>query len=243
MNILMNGLLPKVDSSFTLDARNGSRHSLMTPFMTPALSVLVGSGSRPDLASKLAGQLRRVSSEYAGAITYTHPSFYRGVGTWLAAPLIASDVTVSPPTVVAAPTPQMTPPAVQAPTTPGNAPLSPTIVITRAPSPKPKTRATDTTAETATTAPRVSARSGALKVTVSAPTGAVVSTTLRCGTATCGSARAVHSAGGKVTIRLRMTRALLQLVRRSGVQHAVVVVTIRSRSGSQVLRRSVRLAR
>jgi hypothetical protein len=87
MNLLMNGVLPRVSSASVLDARRGSRHDLRTPFLTPALSVLVRAG-RADLVPRLVAQLSALDSQYAGALGFTHPSFYRGAGTWLATPVL-----------------------------------------------------------------------------------------------------------------------------------------------------------
>lgn len=92
MNLLMNGVISRVSSRSVLDARNGSRHSLRTPFLTPALSTLVRHG-RDDLAFRLDAQLEAIDQQYAGALTFTHPNFYRGVGSWLATPLIEQDGT------------------------------------------------------------------------------------------------------------------------------------------------------
>ena len=87
-NLEMNQLLPRVDSSWTLDATGGSRHSLKEPFTTSAMAVLVHSGTRPDLAPMLSGQLGRLELEYRGATTYTHPNYYKGLDGWLSTVLI-----------------------------------------------------------------------------------------------------------------------------------------------------------
>jgi hypothetical protein len=110
-NLEMNQLLPRVDSSWTLDATGGSRHSLKEPFTTSAMAVLVHSGTRPDLAAMLAGQLGRLELEYRGAMTYTHPNYYKGLDQWLSTVLIdagqdaaapAPAPTLSAPTTISA---------------------------------------------------------------------------------------------------------------------------------------------
>lgn len=88
MNLEANQLLKRVDSSWTLDARDGSRKSYITPFMTAALAVLVRSGERPDFAGLIQGQFARTTREFRGAMTYTHPNFYKGLSGWLALPVL-----------------------------------------------------------------------------------------------------------------------------------------------------------
>jgi hypothetical protein len=226
-NLLVNQLLPRVGPTYTLDARNGSRHSLLTPFMTSALSVVVGSGSRPDLAAQLQGQLARVAKEYAGAITYTHPSFYRGVGGWLATPLILqAGLPATPAAPVAAPV---------------QAPSRTAATGTRAATPRAASPAAAVDASV-TLSSRASVRSGSLRVLVRAPRGASVSARLLCGTATCGIARAILAAGtGSVTVRLRIAARVRRSLRGSATRRAVVAVTVRSRGSARTVRRSVRL--
>jgi hypothetical protein len=82
MNLLVNQELPRVDASFTLDATNGSRHSLRTAFMTSGLAVLVNHG-RADLAPLLPVQTARIDSEYQTFMVYTHRNYYFGLSRWL----------------------------------------------------------------------------------------------------------------------------------------------------------------
>jgi hypothetical protein len=241
MNLLVNQLLPLVGPTFTLDARNGSRQNYLTPFMTSALSVLVGSGARPDLAALLPGQLARVAKEYAGAITYTHPNFYGGVGGWLSTPLIFAQGLPAVPAVPAAPKPAV--PAVPAAPKPAPASTSPRPASRPAAPTRPSSGSAAVVRSAAVSlAPRVRIRGGALTVAVSVPRGVSVSATLRCGTRTCGRARAVRGTGGRpVRVRVRVSRTWQRAIRRSRGRRAVAVVTVRSGSASRTIRRSVRL--
>ena len=117
MNLLFNQLRPRVDLSFTLDATNGTRKDGYAPFMSPALSVLVDSGARPDLASDVAPQLSRIESEYKLAMAYTHPNFYKSFEGAISMPILAAlfprgmavDTRYPPQPVPPAPSPQTTP--------------------------------------------------------------------------------------------------------------------------------------
>jgi hypothetical protein len=96
MNLLLNQDLPRVDSSFTLDATGGSRHSLLTPFMTSGLALLVHYG-RGDLVGRLPAQTARIDSEYQTYMVYTHRNYYFGLSRWLAPLMLDADgVTVQP---------------------------------------------------------------------------------------------------------------------------------------------------
>jgi hypothetical protein len=240
MNLLINQLLPRVDAKYTLDARDGSRHSLLTPFMTSALSAVVASGSRPDLVSRLPAQLARVSKEYAGAITYTHPSFYRGVGGWLATPLIIS---AGLPKVPVVPSPAPVAPPVPAPTTPvrQHGPVAPAPrkpAVRQSPASTPVVKAVGPSVRVAS---RARIRSGSLRLVVRAPRGTSVSVRLRCGRSTCGRARMARQSSGRSTVRIRISRSWRRVIRRARTRRASLVVTVRSASGSHVVRRRVTL--
>jgi hypothetical protein len=92
LSTLVNGVLPLVDGQLLLDGRNGTRRGGQPPFLTPAIDLLVGSGSRPDLALLDAAQFGRLRNDYAVFLTTSdggnEPAFYRGVGTWLAVPVM-----------------------------------------------------------------------------------------------------------------------------------------------------------
>jgi hypothetical protein len=97
MNLLMNAELPRVNSTFVLNATDGSRHSLYTPFLTSALALLVRYG-RPDLAPLVPAQTAQMISSYKTFMVYTHRNFYFGLSRWLAPLLLdASDVEVVSP--------------------------------------------------------------------------------------------------------------------------------------------------
>ena len=66
MNLVMNSLLNRVDKTSALDSRFGTRRSGRVPFLTPALSLLVNSGTRPDLEPRLPAQFAR-RGDYACA--------------------------------------------------------------------------------------------------------------------------------------------------------------------------------
>lgn len=83
MNLLMNAELPRVSSTFILNATGGSRHSLRTPFLTSALSLLVRYG-RPGLARLLPAQTAQLISSYRTYMVYTNRNFYFGLSRWLA---------------------------------------------------------------------------------------------------------------------------------------------------------------
>jgi hypothetical protein len=98
MNLLLNVELPRVSSTFTLDATGGSRHSLYTAFMTSGLAVQVNYG-RSDLASLLPAQTDRIISEYATYMVYTHRNYYFGLSRWLTPLTLDADgvAVVTPP--------------------------------------------------------------------------------------------------------------------------------------------------
>jgi hypothetical protein len=82
-NLLLNTVLSRTDSGWALHTGGGTRKRTLgrqVPLMTPALAVMVFAGGRADLAGRLDGQLARIDREYRGALTYSHRSFYRGLG-------------------------------------------------------------------------------------------------------------------------------------------------------------------
>jgi hypothetical protein len=88
MNLEFNQLRPLISASWILDALDGSRVSFMAPFNNPALSVLAGSGDRPDLVSAVSSQLASVGAAYSQAARYTNVNFYKGYEAWLSMPLL-----------------------------------------------------------------------------------------------------------------------------------------------------------
>ena len=87
LNLIVNKLLERVDPGWALSTAGGTRHQVAgrrIPFTTPALAVLVTSGSRPELAPRLARQLGRIEREFRGALTYSHRNMYRGLGNEVA---------------------------------------------------------------------------------------------------------------------------------------------------------------
>jgi hypothetical protein len=146
MNLTINQLLKRVDAKWTLDALNGSRKSYITPFMTPALSVLARTGTRPDLVDSVAGQHARTIAEFRGAMTYTHPNFYKGLASWLSMPILDRQLDGRD-FAVAVPVP-LAPPA-GSPAASAAAPLRVTTPAPPAPAPAPK--AASTTAAPAAT--------------------------------------------------------------------------------------------
>jgi hypothetical protein len=89
MNVLMNMELPRVNSGDVLNATDGSRHSLLTPFMTSSLAILVHYG-RPDLAHLLPAQTTEVSTQYGAFENMTSVDFYFGLSRWLSPVLLDS---------------------------------------------------------------------------------------------------------------------------------------------------------
>lgn len=88
MNLLFNQLRPLIDQTWTLDALNGTRKNDLEPFLDPAVSVLVDSGDRPDLAPGLASQMARLQQEYTGAESFTNENYYKGFEAWISTPLL-----------------------------------------------------------------------------------------------------------------------------------------------------------
>jgi hypothetical protein len=97
MNLLADQELPLCSSTFILDAMNGSRHSLYTPFMSSGPALLTRYG-RHDFASALPPQTAQIESSYIQSQTYMNEDYYMGLDRWLA-PLMLdnSNVTVVPP--------------------------------------------------------------------------------------------------------------------------------------------------
>jgi hypothetical protein len=140
MNLELNQLRPRIDSTLTLDATGGSRSNYKMPFGNPAPSVLLASGDRPDLASLPSAQLARIASEYSGSMAYTNVNFYKDFESWLSMPLLNNqwpngmapdtrvasgpDPTPGPPTTVT-----VTPPG----TTGGSVPGTVTVTVSNPP--------------------------------------------------------------------------------------------------------------
>ncbi len=88
MNLLFNQIRPLIDSTWTLDALNGTRKNDLEPFLDPAPSVLVDSDDRPDVAPGLAAQMTRLQQEYVGAESFTNVNYYKGFESWISTPLL-----------------------------------------------------------------------------------------------------------------------------------------------------------
>ncbi len=94
VNLLYNQLEPFIEvtppprSAWNLNAMGGSRKSLITPFSTPALYVLVAGGYRPDLAGDLSPQLTSTENEFHAAMSFSNAVLYRDLAEELATPLL-----------------------------------------------------------------------------------------------------------------------------------------------------------
>jgi hypothetical protein len=93
-NMLIGALLPRVNTAtWTLDTSGGTRHpqqGRLVPFTTPGLAVLGWLGARRELAAMFASQLSAIEHYYLGALTYSSPDMYRGLGTQVAVILQAA---------------------------------------------------------------------------------------------------------------------------------------------------------
>jgi hypothetical protein len=89
MNVLFNQLRPLVNSSYILDAHNGTRKNDTVAFLTTAPFVLLMSGDRPDLSKFWLHQLTAIHAQYRSAETFASTGFYLGMSNWLALPLMA----------------------------------------------------------------------------------------------------------------------------------------------------------
>ncbi|MGO9882223.1 MAG: hypothetical protein ACLPV4_04310 [Solirubrobacteraceae bacterium] len=89
MNLLMNQELPRVSDNLILNATDGSRHSLYTPFLTSALALLARY-KRPDLASRLPYQTAQLLASYRNTLQNTSPNYYFGLSRWFAPVLVDS---------------------------------------------------------------------------------------------------------------------------------------------------------
>jgi hypothetical protein len=88
MNLLFNQLRPRIGSDWTLNATGGTRKNYMTPFMSPAVSVLATSGDRPQLAGEVSSQLHMIELEYQQSERFTNINFFKGFGSWISMPLL-----------------------------------------------------------------------------------------------------------------------------------------------------------
>ncbi|HTX12182.1 MAG TPA: hypothetical protein VME22_26435 [Solirubrobacteraceae bacterium] len=218
MNLLFNQLQPRIDSTWTLNATDGSRDSLDEPFLDPAVSVLAASGDRPDLAADPSSQLVRLESEYSQQQSYSNVNFYKGFESWLSMPLLDAQypqgitaAPVSSPTT--GPVVSVTPPNTSSSggaigVTVTNAPTNSTVTVTVSPTSGGRA-ATKTTTKYATKSSRAS---GKPKVSIAK-----------------GKARVGKK--HKVKLRLRPSRKSLAGVRH---KHEVVAVRTMITSGSVV---------
>jgi hypothetical protein len=93
INLLVNQLLPRVDSSWALDTSDGTRRpqaGRKVPFITSALTVLADLGGRSALAPQAHSQFSRINREFRGALTYSGRNMYRGLGNEAAVVLEAA---------------------------------------------------------------------------------------------------------------------------------------------------------
>ena len=88
MNLLLDQLLPRVNSIWTLDAMGGTRKNSVLPFYDVAPEVLVADGQRPDLALGAAVQLWRLEWEFTNTSLYDNPNYYKGLSGWVSVVLL-----------------------------------------------------------------------------------------------------------------------------------------------------------
>jgi len=93
LNLSLNKLLPRVDqTTWVLDATNGTRHSLKYPFADSGLPVTAWTGDRPEYLPLLDAQFDLAAKpEYHGNAfqNWGSPGLYRGYGCNLATFLLA----------------------------------------------------------------------------------------------------------------------------------------------------------
>lgn len=135
MNMLLNQLLPRVSSMWTLDATGGTRKDTVLPFYDVAPEVLFADGDRPDLALGATLQLWRLEVEFTNTGDYDNPNYYKGLSGWVSMLLLNNQwpngIVASPALFGIAPRTALTPRVVIAPRTPAISTLSkPGLTVT-----------------------------------------------------------------------------------------------------------------
>lgn len=94
-NMLVNALLPLVDSSWQLDTSDGTRHTQAdryVPLITSAFAVLGLHGDRPDLARFIVPQLTAIEYAYAEPWNVYGAVYRRALGNDIAVIALATNV-------------------------------------------------------------------------------------------------------------------------------------------------------
>jgi hypothetical protein len=98
-NLLLNQLMPRINSQFLLDTSGGTRHpevGRQVDFMTSAFTVLSLFGGRSDLASKAAAELNAETADYTTQPWQTYnPVFRRALGNDVSASALADALGLS----------------------------------------------------------------------------------------------------------------------------------------------------
>jgi hypothetical protein len=85
VNLLFNQLEPLIEltpfpnSTWELNASDGTRKNQHVAFISAAPYVLVASGDRPELESGLAGQFSRIDHDFLKSQLSTNEYFYKGL--------------------------------------------------------------------------------------------------------------------------------------------------------------------
>ncbi len=93
--MLVNALLPLVDSSWQLDTSDGTRHTQAdryVPLITSAFAVLGLHGNRPDLARFIVPQLTAVEAAYAEPWNDDGAVYRRALGNDIAVIAMATNL-------------------------------------------------------------------------------------------------------------------------------------------------------
>lgn len=92
-NLLVNMLLPRVDSDWLLDTSGGTRHTepnRKVPFLTSALAVLGWRAGRADLAGLVTSHLAATTTQYGFTWNQTNDVFRRALGNDISAIALAA---------------------------------------------------------------------------------------------------------------------------------------------------------
>jgi hypothetical protein len=92
-NLLVNMLLPRVDSDWLLDTSGGTRHTepnRKVPFLTSALAVLGWRAGRGDLAGLVTSHLAATTTQYGFSWNQTNDVFRRALGNDISAIAMAA---------------------------------------------------------------------------------------------------------------------------------------------------------
>ncbi len=93
-NLLVNVLLPRVDSSWMLDTSGGTRHTELSrkvPFMTSAFTVLGLDGGRSDLVTRIAPELAAIEASYTQPWNAYSEVYRRALGNDIAVIALAGN--------------------------------------------------------------------------------------------------------------------------------------------------------